>query len=134
MLECLVLGDSIAQGISTYLPECQKQTKVGISSPAFNKWYIKKSSNKYIVSLGSNDFGVNTYNELLKLRKTLDNKVVWIVPNKNQREAVFKICNKFKDTYIDISKTTMSKDKVHPTQNGYKEIAQLAKKAQQIKE
>lgn len=28
MLECLVLGDSIAQGVSTYLPECQKQVKV----------------------------------------------------------------------------------------------------------
>ena len=127
MLECLILGDSISQGINTYLPECQKQVKVGISSPAFNKWYIKKSSNKYIVSLGSNDFGVGTYNELLKLRKILDNNVVWIVPNKNQREAVFKICNEFKDTYIDISKTSMSKDKVHPTQNGYKEIAKKAK-------
>jgi hypothetical protein len=29
MLECLVLGDSIAQGVSTYLPECQKQILKG---------------------------------------------------------------------------------------------------------
>ena len=127
MLECLILGDSIGLGISTYLPKCKKQVRIGITSSSFNKWYVKKVSSKYIVSLGSNDFSINTYEELLKLRLSLDGQVIWIVPNKNNREAVFKISLEFGDSYFDISGTSISKDGVHPTANGYKEIARYVK-------
>ena len=61
MIECLILGDSIAVGIGQHRPDCAVIAKVGITSqnwlknynnhPTFNKPYKVVT-----ISLGSNDF------------------------------------------------------------------------------
>jgi hypothetical protein len=40
MLECLVLGDSIAVGTQQFAKECQLQGKGGINTWQFNKMYL----------------------------------------------------------------------------------------------
>jgi len=57
MLECLILGDSIAVGVAQFRPECVAYAKGGINSRQWVNSYITKnrSANTVIISLGSND-------------------------------------------------------------------------------
>lgn len=87
MLECLIIGDSIAYGISQYRIECQSYAKIGISTKQWNKVYnpdgnFKFSNKTTIISLGSNDISkIETYDELMKLRDTIDaERVFWVLP------------------------------------------------------
>jgi hypothetical protein len=42
MLECILLGDTIAQGISPLRPECAIYGRNGINSYDFNNRYLKR--------------------------------------------------------------------------------------------
>ena len=80
-----------------------------------------------IISLGANDLGVKTYNELYKLREqVIGQRVFWILPNEKlkpkQVEDVKLIAISFGDTVIERPKNNMSADGVHPTYTGYKEL------------
>lgn len=137
MLECLILGDSIAVGVSNVRPECVSIAKGGWNSWQYNKDYSAKAQNTpaktIIISLGANDHkGVKTYNELYKLREKLQGqRVFWILPNEQlkpkQVEDVKLIAISFGDTVIERPKTNMSADNIHPTYKGYKELADKAK-------
>jgi len=127
MIECLIIGDSIAQGISTYLPQCSSQTKVGINSKNFNNIFINKTANFTIISLGSNDGNLNTFNELIELREKILGNVIWVIPNKLNRLAVKQTADLFKDMVIDTSGVSIQKDNVHPTGNGYKDLSNQIK-------
>ena len=63
MLECIILGDSIAVGTQMFYKECQLMGKGGINSWQFNQMYpvLIETSKLAIISLGTNDhIGVNT--------------------------------------------------------------------------
>ena len=135
MLDCLILGDSIAVGTAQFKPECTAIAKGGINSWQYNRDYVKPRKNDFgaevvIISLGSNDHaGVKTYNELYKLRERVKaQRVYWVMPNPEkfirQAEDVKLIALSFGDFVI--KPTRYQADQVHPSWAGYKEIAKEA--------
>ena len=131
MLDCLILGDSIAVGIAQHRPECQVIAKVGINSKNWVNKNITKdlSADNVIISLGSNDYkNINTLKEFFTIRQVVTARnVYWIVPaiNNEVREMVDIVADKFEDKVIHINK--VSKDGVHPTAIEYKRLAEVTK-------
>jgi len=131
MLDCLVLGDSIAVGTQQFRQECVLVGKGGINSWQFNKNYAQKiePANTVIISLGSNDHdGVNSFKELLAMRERIEGKrVFWIMPAiKPHIQAMVEIiARNFGDTVLPI--TRLQPDRVHPSWAGYKDIAAKTK-------
>jgi len=131
MLECLILGDSIAKGISDVRPECVAYVKSGINSRDWNDKFVKKvvPAKATIISLGSNDLkNLNTEIELVALRSFVNSdNVYWIVPaiKPEKQEIVKKIARHYGDAYIILNE--LSPDKVHPTYKGYKHLGELTK-------
>lgn len=136
MLDCLILGDSIAVGTHQFKKECVAYAKGGINSWQFNKQYVIDRKNHLdaevvLISLGSNDHaGVKTYNELYKMRERITAKrVYWVLPNPErfpkQADSVNLIAISFGDQIIKTNR--YQADQVHPSWAGYKEIAEQAK-------
>lgn len=131
MIDCLILGDSIAKGVSDIRTECVAYVESGINSKDWNDKFVKKISpaNTTIISLGSNDFkNLNTEIELVALRSFVNSeKVYWIIPaiKSDKQNIVKKIARLYGDTFIIIPE--LSQDKIHPTYNGYRQLAVLTK-------
>lgn len=132
MLECLILGDSLAVGVGQIRKECVTYAKSGINSYDYvNRHVLHTQGNTaaktVIISLGSNDTkNIDTYEELLALRQLVQaDRVYWILPNikEEKRKQVWMVANKFKDNVIDARQSDRSPDNVHPTYQGYKDIA-----------
>lgn len=133
MLECLILGDSIAVGTYQARPECVPYTKSGITSPAWNKRFASAelAAQTVIVSLSTNDWDkADTYKHLLDIRNRITGKrVFWIEPNRESKfeavQHVRRVAEQFGDTVI--VNTRWQPDKIHPTGAGYREIANQTK-------
>jgi len=139
MIDCLIVGDSIAVGTQQFRPECQLVGKAGINSWQWNKNYSKdvKPAETVIISLGSNDHsGVNTFEQLMKVRQRVEGKrVFWILPHGNNpksgvdissiQSVVNIIAKNFGDTVLPI--TRVQADNIHPSWAGYKELAKETK-------
>ncbi len=133
MLECLILGDSLAVGVGQIRKECVTYAKSGINSYDYVNRHILYTNSNYkvaktvIISLGSNDYrSINTYEELYTLRQLVKaDRVYWILPaiKETKRANVQKVAEKYNDVIIDSRKHEMSADGVHPTIKGYKSIA-----------
>ena len=136
MLECLIIGDSIAVSTKMFAPkECVSYSKGGFNTRQWNKrWgYVKMEANKVVISLGTNDHkGVNTYKELSKMRYRVKAiKVVWVMPPCNKgfckpgvNAAVKEIARIYGDTII--STQFVQPDNIHPSWRGYKDIVTKA--------
>jgi len=136
MLDCLILGDSLAVGVGQIRTECVARAKSGINSYDYvNRHILHTQGNTQaktvIISLGSNDTAkINTFEELDSLRQLVDaSRVYWIVPNikEDKRRAVLAVADKYKDFVIDARHHDISPDKVHPTYKGYKTISEKTK-------
>ncbi len=137
MLECLILGDSLAVGVGQVRKECVTYAKSGINSYDYVNRHIlytntyHKEAKTVIISLGSNDLkNINTFEELDTLRQLVKaDRVYWILPNikEHKRKEVWMVANKYKDFVIDARQHDRSPDHVHPTYKGYKTIAQETK-------
>jgi hypothetical protein len=138
MIDCLILGDSIAVGTHMARPDCQAVAKGGINSWQFNKQHPEGfETETAIISLGANDHrGVHTKKELESLRSRIKaKKVYWILPVGNDprggvniedtRYLIEEIANQNNDLIIKIPE--VSTDGIHPTSRGYKKIGELAK-------
>lgn len=136
MIDCLILGDSIAVGTHQFKQECVAVAKGGINSWQYNRDYVIPRKNDFgaevvIISLGSNDHtGVKTYNELYKLRERVKaQRVYWVLPNPQlfprQADDVNLIAISFGDQVIKTDR--YQADRIHPSWAGYKEIANAAK-------
>ena len=132
MIECLIMGDSLAVGVGQIRKECVTHAVSGINSYNYvNRHVLHTKGNTeaktVIISLGSNDMKtVDTYEELDTLRQLVKaDRVYWILPNikETKRRAVWDVANKYKDWVIDARGYDRSPDTVHPTYNGYKGIA-----------
>ena len=127
MLECLIIGDSIAVGTKHVRPECVSYAKSGWNSSQWNDVYSNKPlvANTVIISLGSNDLkNIDTKKELEIIRERVKaQRVFWIVPAIKPRiqDIVNEIAFENNDVVIPIR--SLQKDKVHPDLNGYKQIA-----------
>ena len=132
MLECLIVGDSIAVGTQMFAKECASYAKGGINS---KQWVDKNIGNMplqakhVIISLGSNDHQyIKTESELETIRQlTKADRVYWIMPaiKPNIQEIVRKVATKYGDVIIPITK--LQPDGIHPSWAGYKEIAEKTK-------
>ena len=137
MLECLIMGDSLAVGVGQIKKECVTAAKSGINSYDYVNRHImytgvdQKQAKTVIISLGSNDTkNIDTYEELDTLRQLVKaDRVYWILPNikETKRKAVWTVADKYKDTVIDARQYDRSPDGVHPTYNGYKQISKEIK-------
>jgi lysophospholipase L1-like esterase len=131
MLECLILGDSIAVGTHQQRQECVAYAKGGWNTWQWNRDYLKKdlTAKTVIISLGSNDHaGVKTISELRKMRNKVDaDRVFWIMPaiKTNIQADVFQVAKENNDIILPI--TRLSKDGIHPSWAGYKELAEKTK-------
>ena len=136
MLECLIIGDSIAVGTKMFAPkECVSYAKGGFNTWQWNrKWgSYKLEANKLVISLGTNDHsGVNTYKELSKMRYRVNAaKVVWIMPpcnakfcKPNVNATVKEIARNYGDTII--ATEFVQPDHIHPSWRGYKDLVRKA--------
>jgi len=127
MLECLIVGDSIAVGTATARPECVAYAKGGINSYQWLNKNIDKTpliAKTVIISLGSNDHKyVKTESELQAIRElTKADRVYWILPaiKPDIQEIVKKVAAEHGDTVLPI--TRLQKDGVHPSWAGYKQL------------
>jgi lysophospholipase L1-like esterase len=124
------MGDSIAVGTHQFKKECVAIAQGGINSRAFNTKFVDGKKNDFgaevvIISLGSNDAGIKTYNELYKLRQRVKaQRVYWISPNPEkfprQADDVNLIAISFSD--VVIKPTRYQADQVHPSWAGYTDI------------
>lgn len=133
MLECLILGDSLAVGVGQIRQECTTRAKSGINSYDYvnrHLWHTNGNTQAkhIIISLGSNDTkNIKTFDELDTLRQLVKaDRVYWILPaiKDNKREAVRAVAAKYKDTVIESREHALGPDQVHPTYQGYKSIAE----------
>lgn len=123
MIECIIIGDSIALGVAQYRQECVVHAQTSITTKAWNDKYPNLLKAKQVViSLGSNDPNYNN-KELNKVRiKVKADEVFWIVP---ANKPVNDISKENHDTNLIINK--LSSDKIHPTMQGYKILANQTK-------
>lgn len=132
MIECLVMGDGIAVGISKYRPECSIEAKVGINSPTWLKQYdgtLNKTFNVVVISLGTTDYHNTTKPTLHIIRKRIQaGMVIWILPSYTlkpvQRKIISDIAREYGDRTLDITKY-VGFDGYHPL--NYKPVADLTK-------
>jgi hypothetical protein len=139
MLDCMILGDSIAVGTQMFYKECQLFGKGGINSWQFNQMYpvLTETSKLAIISLGTNDhIGVHTRDELIKVRnKIKSDQVFWILPYNNLvasgvsikkiQDIVKDIATQYNDVIIEIK--SLQADKIHPSWAGYEQIVKEVK-------
>ena len=140
MLECLIVGDSIAVGTHKFRPECVAYAKGGINSYQWVNQNIGKlplQAKTVIISLGSNDHkNVKTVKELRTIRElTKADRVFWILPHGNHPKSnvsiediqamVKMVAEENNDTVLPI--TRVQSDNVHPSWAGYKDLANQTK-------
>jgi lysophospholipase L1-like esterase len=132
MIDCLIMGDSIAVGTAQVRQECVSYSKGGINSYQWLNANVGKSpyiAKTVIISLGSNDHKyVKTLSELRNIRElTKADRVYWILPaiKPNIQEMVKKVAAENGDTVLPM--TRLQKDGIHPSWAGYKELAESTK-------
>ena len=140
MIDCLIVGDSIAVGTHKFKPECVSYSKGGINSYQWINQNISKlplNAKTVIISLGSNDHKwVKTEKELRTLRQmTQADRVYWILPAGNLKASevsiqyiqllVKEIAKEYGDVVIPITK--LQADGIHPSWAGYNDIAEKTK-------
>lgn len=132
MIDCLILGDSIAVGTHQQRPECVAYARSGWNTQQWNRDYLKNdlSAKTVIISLGSNDHpGIRTKAELQRMREKVgtSSRVFWILPaiKPDIQEIVKQMAKEYGDTVLPISR--LQKDGVHPSWSGYKILAEGTK-------
>jgi len=131
MIDCLVLGDSIAVGTEQFRPECVAYARGGWNTWQWNRDYLQNdlTANTVIISLGSNDHaGVKTRAELERVRNRVQgSRVFWILPaiKPNIQAIVQAVAEEHGDTVLPI--TRLQPDGVHPSWAGYRELAEKTK-------
>lgn len=136
MLDCLIIGDSIAVGTANVRQECVSYSVGGLNSRQWNNKFANKdlSAGTTIISLGTNDHdGVHTFKELSIMRSRVTaGRVFWILPpcndkfcKSNVNEIVEIIAKSRGDTIIKTNR--LQKDAIHPSWAGYKELAEKTK-------
>jgi lysophospholipase L1-like esterase len=139
MIECLLLGDSIAVGLYQQMPHCESLSKGGWNTWQWNRDYLKYdlTAGTVIISLGSNDHKhIKTQAELERLREKITaSRVFWILPHGNlpagglpieEVQRIIKmIAAQHGDTVIPIAR--VQRDNIHPSWAGYKQIAREVK-------
>jgi len=135
MIDCMIIGDSIAVGTQQFRKECVAYATGGLNTKQWNNKYRSAdlTASSVIISLGTNDHdGVNSFKELLAMRQRVTaERVYWIMPPiKPHIQAMVEIIAKnFNDTIITTNR--LQADKIHPSWAGYKELGDAARNPKQ---
>ncbi len=134
-MSCLIIGDSIAQGVAEIRKDCRSYTQIGISTLGWSKKWLEKIdlvADTVFISLGSNDQYKdfeNVADELYHIRADIgyDHKVIWVLPAIKPwiQDLIMEVSYEYGDTVIQM--VGLSKDGVHPTSKGYKALAKEIK-------
>ena len=129
MLECIVLGDSIAVGVGQARPECETVARVGITSGAYiNDLFplAPHAARTAVISLGVNDdVSADTIDNIRQVRGALKvGSAVWLLPGlkENVRAAIRTVAAEFGDQLVD-TRPYVGADHLHPGGAGYRTIA-----------
>ena len=132
MLDCLILGDSIAVGVGQARPACTVAARVGIGSGAYLRTMfpaVQKTADTAVISLGVNDSaGPDTLDNLRRLRVALQvRQVTWLLPGLKEdvRRAIQVVAAEHRDRLVD-TRPQVGADHLHPTAAGYRLIAASA--------
>jgi lysophospholipase L1-like esterase len=136
MLDCLIIGDSIAVGTANVRKECVSYSVGGLNSWQWNRKFADKdlTAGTTIISLGTNDHdGVHTFRELSAMRSRVTaGRVYWILPQCNDKfcksnvNDIVEIIARSRGDFI-IKTDRLQKDAIHPSWAGYKELAEKTK-------
>ena len=128
MVDCMIIGDSIAVGTSLYRKDCITYAQSGINTHNWLKKYSDRQlfARTVVISLGSNDLDNIRHEreDLEYLRNSIvGDRVLWILPSIKPRvqEIIWSIAEAFGDDVIEVH--GVSSDGVHPTTGAYKAIA-----------
>lgn len=133
MIDCMIIGDSIAVGSHMFRKECVAHAKGGITSVGWLEKFkdVDLSAQTMIISLGTNDWDKgNTFVHLKQLREKVKAKqVFWIAPNSESKPKALLDVQKIAKIYNDVVITThhWQTDKIHPSWEGYKELMNKTK-------
>lgn len=127
MLDCVILGDSIAVGLGQARPDCRVAAVSGITSERYVQYFSGvRNVRTVVISLGVNDGeGAATAENLTRLRGGISADVVyWLMTggNPRARDAVRAVAVRFGDRLIDAEPLTGA-DRVHPDRAGYARLA-----------
>ncbi|UOF79794.1 orF1-encoded proteiN [Caudoviricetes sp.] len=125
MIECVIIGDSIAVGIGQNMP-CKVEAKVGRTSERQLALVKQIDVEKAIISLGSNDpRNPELFRNLWLLRASVHAKrVVWILPyDRTAAEAARHVARIYRDGFVDLVDHP-TRDRIHPSD--YRAVAKKA--------
>lgn len=138
MIDCLILGDSIAVGVSQIRTECRAYVKSGINSANFYKAHQGMLSRPIktgvtIISIGPNDTkSINTVRNANQIRENIQGRVYWILPSERLKpekyQNIMDVARVWGDVVIERPADKISADGVHPTYAGYREIAEKTRR------
>lgn len=129
MIDCAIIGDSIALGVARNNPACHAQAVSGITSRDHARTFVGRiSAGSVLISLGSND-GDSQHSEryLRDVRQRVEaGSVTWLLSPNNERArvAVTAIARERGDRVIEI-RPFVGSDRVHPTASGYHRISSI---------
>lgn len=127
MLNCIVLGDSLAVGVGLARPDCETAAISGVSSDRYVQMFPgTQQAHTAIISLGVNDGDANsTIGNLTLLRGRISaDTVYWLLAGGNERarDAVREVAQRFGDRLIDAAPLA-GPDHIHPDSAGYAQLA-----------
>lgn len=131
-MNCVFIGDSIAQGVALYRPECQNQAVQGrtTAQTLLRIHQIPHKADNVLISVGSND-GRIRLRELRSQVQTLRAElaqycVTWLLPPSNEtaRKVIVETAAHYGDVVIDVRpQVNPRQDSVHPSRQGYQQLA-----------
>ena len=128
-MDCLILGDEIADGIKQFRPECEIKTQANAPTDRWIKENgVKFSAKTVIISLGTYDAPSQTLdnealNELRKLRAGIEaDQVFWLLPAKAKpADAMRELARLYKDHLMIIEEK--QRNQIHPSERGAQLLA-----------
>lgn len=136
MIECLLLGDDLALGLSYSKPECALVAKPYITSQMWvdtNIELIAPSKITVISLMTYDDPSIPSIQNLEKIRQRVKTgKVFWIVPiavpsSLDLKGDLEKLAKKYGDTILKVPPKYISKSRIHPTDEGYDKLSKEIK-------
>jgi lysophospholipase L1-like esterase len=131
MLDCLVVGDSIAVGLAQAAPYCAVAAQSGITSARWVERFASSlpPASTVVISLGTNDpiQTPPTNGALWRVRASVSaGNVVWILPSAelrpNAHSQVNAVASKYGDYVVPVRPDYLSPDRIHMDRPGYRRL------------